>query len=159
MLVVLRRAASGERELEVLGDELFDVWAADVVTLLDLDDLEDLWIAMISDGRSFGGNIKSYVNRPEPSTMPRRHILVHGLHSIAARHLAVLLVHVVCAGAGVVANPDTEVLDLLWLLLVNLYRLHISISVVHHFTAACSPAAHVWAYAPCSSLRSRRWPS
>lgn len=29
-------------ELEVLGGELLDVWAADVVNLLDLDDLENL---------------------------------------------------------------------------------------------------------------------
>jgi len=31
-----------ERELEVLGKELLDVWALDIVGLLDLDDLEDL---------------------------------------------------------------------------------------------------------------------
>lgn len=31
-----------QRELEVLGEELLDVWAANVVGLLDLDDLEDL---------------------------------------------------------------------------------------------------------------------
>lgn len=32
-----------KRELEVLGEELLDVWAADVLGLLDLDNLEDLW--------------------------------------------------------------------------------------------------------------------
>ena len=32
----------GKRELEVLGEELLDVGAADVLGLLDLDDLEDL---------------------------------------------------------------------------------------------------------------------
>lgn len=32
----------GQRELEVLGKELFDVGAADGVGLLDLDNLEDL---------------------------------------------------------------------------------------------------------------------
>ena len=31
-----------QRELEVLGEELLDVWAADVVGLGDLNDLEDL---------------------------------------------------------------------------------------------------------------------
>jgi hypothetical protein len=35
-------------------------------------------------------------------------------------HLTVLLVHVVGAGAGIVADPDTEVLDLLGALLVDL---------------------------------------
>ena len=34
--------AVGQRELEVLGEELLDVRAADVVGLGDLDDLEDL---------------------------------------------------------------------------------------------------------------------
>jgi len=34
--------AVGERELEVLGEELLDVGTADVRGLLDLDDLEDL---------------------------------------------------------------------------------------------------------------------
>ena len=34
--------AVGERELEVLDEELLDVRAADVGRLLDLDDLEDL---------------------------------------------------------------------------------------------------------------------
>lgn len=32
----------GERELEVLDEELLDVWAANIVGLLDLDNLEDL---------------------------------------------------------------------------------------------------------------------
>lgn len=32
----------GEGELEVLGDELLDVGALDVVTLLELDNAEDL---------------------------------------------------------------------------------------------------------------------
>lgn len=31
-----------ERELEVLLEELLDVWAADVVGLLDFNDLQDL---------------------------------------------------------------------------------------------------------------------
>jgi hypothetical protein len=52
--------------------------------------------------------------------MPRCHILVHGLNRITAGHLTVLLVHVVGTRAGVVTNPDTEVLDLLWALLMDL---------------------------------------
>jgi hypothetical protein len=32
----------GQRELEVLGEELLDVWSADVVGLLNLNDLENL---------------------------------------------------------------------------------------------------------------------
>lgn len=31
-------------ELEILGEELLDVWAADVLGLLDLDNLEDLFV-------------------------------------------------------------------------------------------------------------------
>ncbi len=54
--------------------------------------------------------------------MPTRHILIHSLHRITSRHLTVLLVHVVRARTGVVADPDTEVLDLLWLLLLDLVQ-------------------------------------
>ena len=53
--------------------------------------------------------------------MPGGHVLVQRRDGICAGHLAVLLVHVVGAGAGVVADPDTEVLDLLWVLLVDLH--------------------------------------
>jgi hypothetical protein len=34
----------GQRELEALDKELLDVWAADVVGLLELNNLEDLHI-------------------------------------------------------------------------------------------------------------------
>ena len=42
---LLRRGlgdAVGEREGQVLGDQLLDVWSLDVLTLLELDDAEDL---------------------------------------------------------------------------------------------------------------------
>ena len=48
------------------------------------------------------------------------HVLVEGIDGLAAGHLAVLLVHVVGTGARVVTDPDTEVLDLLGALLMNL---------------------------------------
>jgi hypothetical protein len=48
------------------------------------------------------------------------HILVKSIDGGDTGHLTVLLVHVVSAGAGVVADPDTEVLDLLGALLVDL---------------------------------------
>ena len=64
--------------------------------------------------------LDAYVNRPEPSSVTRGHLLVHGLHGIAARHLTELLVHVVRAGTRVVAEPDAKVLDFERLLLVNL---------------------------------------
>lgn len=41
----------GQRELEVLGEELLDVRAADLVGLLDLDDLDDLQRVLEDDGR------------------------------------------------------------------------------------------------------------
>lgn len=34
--------AVGQRELEVLGEELLDVWSAEVIGLLNLNNLEDL---------------------------------------------------------------------------------------------------------------------
>jgi hypothetical protein len=48
------------------------------------------------------------------------HILVESVDSGNTGHLTVLLVHVVSARARVVADPDTEVLDLLGALLVDL---------------------------------------
>jgi len=89
-----------KRELEVLGEELLDVWALDVVGLLELNNLED-------------------VNGSETGTVSGGHVLVESLNSICSGHLTVLLVHVVSSGAGVVSNPDTEVLDLERALLVD----------------------------------------
>lgn len=43
LLATLRWCAVGQRELEVLGGELLDVGSPDVVGLLNLDDLEDLF--------------------------------------------------------------------------------------------------------------------
>jgi hypothetical protein len=51
------------------------------------------------------------------------HVLVESLDGIGSGHLTVLLVHVVGTGAGVVSNPDTEVLDLEWALLGDLKNL------------------------------------
>lgn len=48
------------------------------------------------------------------------HVLIEGVDGLGPGHLAVLLVHVVGTRARVVADPDTEVLDLLRSLLVNL---------------------------------------
>lgn len=52
--------------------------------------------------------------------MSRSHILVQGLDSIGAGELAVLLVHVVSSAAGIVADPDAEILDFQRPLLMNL---------------------------------------
>jgi hypothetical protein len=60
------------------------------------------------------------VDGPEPRTMPSSHILIETLDGIRARELTVLLVHVMCAGTRVVADPDAEVLDLQRLLFVDL---------------------------------------
>ena len=52
--------------------------------------------------------------------MAGSHILVKSLDSRDAGQLTVLLVHVVGTGAGVVADPDAEVLDLEGVLLADL---------------------------------------
>jgi hypothetical protein len=62
----------------------------------------------------------TYVNRPEARSVTGSHILVQSIDSIGPGHLTVLLVHIVCAGAGIVTDPDTKVLDLVRTLLVNL---------------------------------------
>lgn len=58
----------------------------------------------------------------EAGTVTGSHVLVESLNSLGAAHLTELLVHVVGAGAGVVAEPDTEVLDLGRALLADLSR-------------------------------------
>lgn len=52
--------------------------------------------------------------------MPGGHVLVEALDSIGTREFTVFLVHVMCTGTRVVAEPDTKVLDLQGLLLVDL---------------------------------------
>ena len=39
--------AMWEWELEVLGEELLDVWALDIISLLELNDLEDLDMVLV----------------------------------------------------------------------------------------------------------------
>jgi len=93
--------AVGQRELEVLDEELLDVWAADVIGLLNLNDLENLDVS-------------------ETRSMASSHILVESIDSGDTGQFTVLLVHVVGAGARVVTDPDAEVLDFLGALLVDL---------------------------------------
>lgn len=63
---------------------------------------------------------KTYVNRPETSTVSRSHVLVQRLDGIRTRELAELLVHVVRARTGIVAQPDAKVFDFQRFLLVDL---------------------------------------
>ena len=57
---------------------------------------------------------------PEAGAVARSHVLVERLDGVRTAELTELLVHVVGTRAGDVAEPDTEVLDLQGLLLVNL---------------------------------------
>jgi hypothetical protein len=107
----------GQRELEALDKELLDVRAADVVGLLELNNLEDLRLLGVS---SCSRVQCTYLDRPEAGSVTGGHILVQSVDGGNAGHLTVLLVHVVGAGARVVADPDAEVLDLLGALLGDL---------------------------------------
>ena len=62
----------------------------------------------------------AYVDGTEAGAVASSHVLVESLDSIGAGHLTVLLVHVVGSGTGIVTDPDTEVLDLQWALLMDL---------------------------------------
>lgn len=90
-----------EGELEAGSHELLDVRALDVLGLLNLGDLEN-------------------VDRGETSTVAGSHVLVERLGGLSAGERAELLVHVVGTRSRVVSEPDSEVLDLEGLLLVNL---------------------------------------
>jgi hypothetical protein len=67
------------------------------------------------------------------------HILVKGVDGGDTGHLTVLLVHVVGTGARVVADPDTEVLDLLGALLVDLR----GVSIPSFFLASGAMICHI----------------
>jgi len=90
-----------QRELEVLGNKLLHVRSAQVRSLLDLGNLQN-------------------VNRPESSPVPRGHIRVQRIDGIGPRSLPILFVHVVRSRSRIVANPNSKVLHFLWALLVNL---------------------------------------
>lgn len=59
---------------------------------------------------------------PEAGTVTGGHVLVHGLDGVGAGHVTVFLVHVVGTGSRIVSKPDTKVLDLERLLLVDLKK-------------------------------------
>jgi hypothetical protein len=87
-------------ELEVGDQELLDVRAANL-GVRDLSNTDDL-------------------NGARAGTVAGSHVRVARLNSGNAGQLAVLLVHVVSSRARVVADPDSKVLDLKGLLLVDL---------------------------------------
>lgn len=76
----------------------------------------------------------AYLNRPEAGSVTGGHILVQSIDGGDTGHLTVLLVHVVGAGARVVADPDTEVLDLLGALLGDLT---LSVAVDYKVPSVC----------------------
>ena len=113
-----------ERKLQIFGHELLEVWALDIRVLLNFDNLEDLNFGKENTldfcQKTFQRGIVTHMDRPETGAVPGGHILVEGLDGIGARKLTVLLVHVVGSAAGVIADPDSKVLDFLRTLLMNL---------------------------------------
>lgn len=87
-------------ELQVLGQELLDVWSLDVGGLLDLGDLQD-------------------VDGSKSSSVSSSHVLVQRLDSTDSGNVSDLLVHVVSTGSGVVSDPHAEVLDGGWVSLAD----------------------------------------
>ena len=57
---------------------------------------------------------------PETSAVSRRHVLVERLDGRGSRHLTVLLVHIVGARSRIIADPNTEVLNLKGTFLMDL---------------------------------------
>lgn len=90
----------GKRELESGFQQLPDVRPLDVILLFNLGNSQDL-------------------DTPESSSVSGGHVLVQGLDGGGSAQLSEFLVHVVGTGSRVVSEPDTEVLDLQGLLLVD----------------------------------------
>jgi hypothetical protein len=116
-----------KRELEVLGEELLDVRAANAVGFLDLGNAENL-IELSATDQQTSREVVTDVNGAETGTVTRGHVLVQRLDRIGSGELTELLVHVVGTGARVVTEPDSEVLDLLWALLADLYKKGVSLN-------------------------------
>ena len=112
--------AVGEGELEVGGHELLDVRAA----YFSISTMRRIWCRV--SFRSEKRRKATHVDGPEAGTVTSSHVLVHALDSISTQEVAVLLVHVVRARAGVVPEPDAKVLDLERLFLVDLDSLRVS---------------------------------
>jgi hypothetical protein len=93
--------AVGKRELKATDSQLLNVLALNILSLLKLNNLEN-------------------VDRSKSRSVTSGHVLVKGINSSGTRKLTVLLVHVVGTGTRVVTDPDTEVLDLVGSLLVDL---------------------------------------
>jgi hypothetical protein len=72
-----------KREFEVLGEELLDVWALDVLVLLEFDNLEDLFQILSVIGQILR-SLRTYVNGPETGSMSGGHILVESLNCISS---------------------------------------------------------------------------
>lgn len=121
----------GKRELEFRRKELLDVGSADIIRLLDLNHAENLHTTIRFASKQHFSH--THVDRPETGTVPRSHVLVEGLDGIGTAELTELLVHVVCSGARVVAEPDTEVLNLERLLFVDLRGQPYAAPVSSHF--------------------------
>ena len=62
----------------------------------------------------------THVDRPETGTVASCHVLIERFYSVRASELSELLVHVVCSGARIVANPYAKILHFQGLLFVNL---------------------------------------
>ena len=70
----------------------------------------------------------------ETGAVAGSHVLIEGLDGIRTAELTELLVHVVSAATGVVADPDAEVLDLQGLLLLNLEE-HVPRTAIRPYSA------------------------
>ena len=118
--------AVGQRELETRFKELFDVWTADVVGLLDLNYAENLLHVVKADTENLSVIKKckrlkaTHVNRPEASAMPGSHILVQALDGISPGEFTILLVHIMGSRTRVISEPDAKILDFERFLFVNL---------------------------------------
>ena len=80
---------------------------------------------------------EAYLDVPEAGSVTGGHILVESVDGGDTGHLTVLLVHVVGTGARVVSDPDTEVLDLLGALLVDLNVVSIAALSSHAGAEMC----------------------
>lgn len=83
LLVVEARNTVGKREREILGDQLLDVRALDVLGLLDLNDTENLH-SILAITLCLLLSWDSYVNRPETGTVASSHVLVEGINGLCS---------------------------------------------------------------------------
>jgi hypothetical protein len=110
----------GKWEAKIRLKKLLDIRPANIFRLFNLNDAEDLRRTSHQYQKYSHTSTDTHVDGPETGTVASCHVLIERFYSVRASELSELLVHVVCSGARIVADPYAKILHFQGLLFVNL---------------------------------------